>query len=195
LPAEVFGEAIARVGDLLFQLTWREGRAFLRNVADFSVMREITYEGEGWGLCYDGARIVAYCRPRLAARADPDRRGGLSSAAEHRCPSASVVQAEVYVARVQCPGSLRGPRVESGTHRRPAPGVDRRRGRGAVSPPAPGPNPPHPPQGLRDAGGGEPALAPLRAHPPHRALRALTGGDHPAASASGISRPSTMSRR
>ena len=58
LPAEVFGEGITRVGDRLYQLTWREERAFLRNVSDLSVIREIAYEGEGWGLCHDGARLV-----------------------------------------------------------------------------------------------------------------------------------------
>lgn len=58
LPPEVFGEGIAVVGDRIFQLSWVEGRAFVRNRSDFSVVREFTYEGEGWGLCHDGARLV-----------------------------------------------------------------------------------------------------------------------------------------
>lgn len=58
LPPEVFGEGISVVGERVWQLSWVEGRAFLRSRADFSVEREVTYEGEGWGLCYDGTRLV-----------------------------------------------------------------------------------------------------------------------------------------
>lgn len=58
LPRELFGEGIALVGDRFFQLTWENGIALERRRDDFTVIREIEYEGEGWGLCHDGARLV-----------------------------------------------------------------------------------------------------------------------------------------
>ena len=53
-----FAEGLALVDDLLFQLTWRNGRALVFRRDDFTPVREHAYEGEGWGLCYDGASLV-----------------------------------------------------------------------------------------------------------------------------------------
>lgn len=58
LPDDVFGEGIAVVGDRIFEITWREGIAYVWNRADFSRIREHHYEGEGWGLCWDGSHLV-----------------------------------------------------------------------------------------------------------------------------------------
>lgn len=59
-PDAAYGEGLALVGDTFLQLTWREGRAFLVDRATFEVIGEHDYadQGEGWGLCYDGARLV-----------------------------------------------------------------------------------------------------------------------------------------
>jgi glutaminyl-peptide cyclotransferase len=58
LPAELFGEGLALAGDRLVQLTWREGRARVYDLASFKLRGELSYGGEGWGLCYDGRRLV-----------------------------------------------------------------------------------------------------------------------------------------
>lgn len=58
LPPEVFGEGITVLGDRIWQISWVEERAFLRNRSDFSLIREAEYDGEGWGLCHDATRIV-----------------------------------------------------------------------------------------------------------------------------------------
>lgn len=58
LSDELFAEGLARVGENLLQLTWQSGRAFVYRSGDFSVVREHEYEGEGWGLCHDGERLV-----------------------------------------------------------------------------------------------------------------------------------------
>lgn len=55
---DVFGEGLALVGDLLFQLTWQDGRALVYRRGDFEPVREHEYSGEGWGLCWDGQRLV-----------------------------------------------------------------------------------------------------------------------------------------
>ena len=54
----LFAEGLALVGDELYQLTWTSGRAFVLRIEDFSLVREHRYEGEGWGLAYDGTRLV-----------------------------------------------------------------------------------------------------------------------------------------
>lgn len=58
LPADLFGEGLAKVGDRLVQLTWTEGRARVYNLPDLSLAAEHRYEGQGWGLCFDGSRLV-----------------------------------------------------------------------------------------------------------------------------------------
>ncbi len=58
LPDHLFGEGLARIGDRLVQLTWREGRALVYGAADFAPRGELRYEGEGWGLAYEPGRLV-----------------------------------------------------------------------------------------------------------------------------------------
>jgi glutamine cyclotransferase len=58
LDPHYFGEGLARVGGHLVQLTWQNGRAIYWNLSTFKPEREVNYEGEGWGLCFDGRRLV-----------------------------------------------------------------------------------------------------------------------------------------
>lgn len=58
VPREYFGEGLARVGDELYQLTWREGTALVWSLPDVGLERQLTYPWEGWGLCFDGRRLV-----------------------------------------------------------------------------------------------------------------------------------------
>lgn len=58
LGDDYFGEGIALVGGDLFQLTWQEGTAFTWDAATFEPGPTFTYEGEGWGLCDEGNRLV-----------------------------------------------------------------------------------------------------------------------------------------
>jgi glutamine cyclotransferase len=58
LDPPIFGEGLARVGDELIQLTWKNGQALVWKLSNLERLREHTYPGEGWGLCYDGKRLV-----------------------------------------------------------------------------------------------------------------------------------------
>lgn len=58
LPPRYFAEGLALVGDRLLQLTWQEGTAFVYDLATFSRREELPYSGEGWGLCFDGKRLI-----------------------------------------------------------------------------------------------------------------------------------------
>ena len=53
-----FGEGIAIVGDELFQLTWQSGIGFVYDRTTFERTRTFNYHGEGWGLTYDGTRLI-----------------------------------------------------------------------------------------------------------------------------------------
>jgi len=55
---DVFAEGLARVGDELFQLTWRDEVLRVYDRESLELKREIPYEGEGWGLCFDGEHLV-----------------------------------------------------------------------------------------------------------------------------------------
>ena len=53
-----FGEGIAVVGDSLVQLTWQSGVGFVYDKKTLQRTRTFTYPGEGWGLTYDGTRLI-----------------------------------------------------------------------------------------------------------------------------------------
>ena len=53
-----FAEGLARVDDRLVQLTWKEGRALLWSLKDFKSLGQLRYDGQGWGLCYNGEHLV-----------------------------------------------------------------------------------------------------------------------------------------
>jgi glutamine cyclotransferase len=58
LPRGEFGEGLALVGERLIQLTWREGVARFWRRADFAPDGSARFEGEGWGLTFDGRELI-----------------------------------------------------------------------------------------------------------------------------------------
>ena len=58
LAPELFGEGLAMVGDELIQLTWQSHRGFVYDRESFALMREFSYNTEGWGLTYDGTDLI-----------------------------------------------------------------------------------------------------------------------------------------
>lgn len=59
LPGEVFAEGIAIMGDNVFQLSWKDRKAWVYNLSDFKLLREIRYSDDGWGLTHDGTYLYA----------------------------------------------------------------------------------------------------------------------------------------
>jgi glutaminyl-peptide cyclotransferase len=49
---------LARVDTRLIQLTWQEQQAFVYDLNTFEPVKSFTYEGEGWGLCFDGTHLL-----------------------------------------------------------------------------------------------------------------------------------------
>ncbi len=83
LPEDEFGEGLARVGDELVQLTWRAGRAYRWPLDGFErgdpPLAVHVFEGEGWGLCYDGERLIRTDGSDRLRFHDPDDFASLGS--------------------------------------------------------------------------------------------------------------------
>jgi glutamine cyclotransferase len=58
LDATCFGEGITVLGEEVFQLTWQEQRCFVYDKKTLQLKREMSYVGEGWGLCNDGTSLI-----------------------------------------------------------------------------------------------------------------------------------------
>jgi glutaminyl-peptide cyclotransferase len=58
LPGKLWGEGIAVTGDTIWQLTYQDGVALRWDKATLKVKKQVALTGEGWGLCYDGNRLV-----------------------------------------------------------------------------------------------------------------------------------------
>ena len=50
LAPEFFGEGITFYKDKIIQLTWLSHTGFVYNASDFRLLRQFSYQGEGWGL-------------------------------------------------------------------------------------------------------------------------------------------------
>lgn len=58
LPERYFGEGIAIIEDRVFMLTWRQQTGFIFDRHTFRLLDQFRYEGEGWGLAFDGTHLV-----------------------------------------------------------------------------------------------------------------------------------------
>lgn len=72
LSDEYFAEGLALVGDRLIQLTWKEGTALLYDRETLSRIGSIPYQGDGWGLCYDGTTLFMTSGGSLLHLRDPE---------------------------------------------------------------------------------------------------------------------------
>jgi glutaminyl-peptide cyclotransferase len=59
IPNGYFGEGVTVVGDRIWQLTYQDGVAVEWDRTTLTPVREVPLTGEGWGLCYDGERLVS----------------------------------------------------------------------------------------------------------------------------------------
>lgn len=58
LPREDFGEGSTMIGDKIYMITWQQGLGRVFNLSDFKLLREFSYQGEGWGLTNDGTNLI-----------------------------------------------------------------------------------------------------------------------------------------
>ena len=72
LPSEYFAEGLTLVGNRLIQITWKAGEAFVYNLDTFEQTGTLPYEGEGWGICYNGKDLVMSDGSATLTRRDPE---------------------------------------------------------------------------------------------------------------------------
>jgi glutamine cyclotransferase len=58
LAARFFGEGITALGEHIVQLTWRSHVGFVYDRRNFILLRQFTYDTEGWGITHDGSRLI-----------------------------------------------------------------------------------------------------------------------------------------
>jgi glutamine cyclotransferase len=58
LPSQYFGEGIAMVNNTIIQLTWQSHIGFIYDKNSFALVGNFTYLTEGWGLTFDGKKLI-----------------------------------------------------------------------------------------------------------------------------------------
>ena len=58
LAADRFGEGLALLNGLLYQLTWESGVAYVLDAETLALRDSIKYPGQGWGLATDGTSLI-----------------------------------------------------------------------------------------------------------------------------------------
>ncbi len=58
VDATCFGEGITVLNDKMYEITWKEQKCFVYDVATLTLEKTINYTGEGWGLCNDGKNLI-----------------------------------------------------------------------------------------------------------------------------------------
>lgn len=53
-----FGEGLTVVDDRVLTLTWQDQKGFVWDAGDLTPKGEFAYDGEGWGLTWDGTRVI-----------------------------------------------------------------------------------------------------------------------------------------
>jgi glutamine cyclotransferase len=67
-----FGEGLTVVGESVIMLTWHSEVALVFDYGDLSETGSLSFEGEGWGLCFDGEYLVMSNGTSELAFRDPD---------------------------------------------------------------------------------------------------------------------------
>lgn len=71
LPDTEFGEGITVLGDRIYQLTWTSNMGHIYNL-DGKLLRNVRYEGEGWGLTSDGEKLYMSNGTSTIYRIEPE---------------------------------------------------------------------------------------------------------------------------
>ncbi len=71
LPAELFGEGICRLGDVIWQLTWRERVALRWDAQTLEPAGQVRYNREGWGICAADGSVLTSDGSSELVRRDP----------------------------------------------------------------------------------------------------------------------------
>jgi glutaminyl-peptide cyclotransferase len=71
LAREIFGEGTTILKDKIYQLTWQNSVAYSYDL-DFKMLKEFSYQGEGWGITNDGTNLIMSDGTHLLKFVDPE---------------------------------------------------------------------------------------------------------------------------
>ncbi len=72
LENRLFGEGLVHLDSRLVQLTWQNGVALVWDAATLTRLQTWRYQGEGWGLTYDGTQLIQSDGSSFLTFRDPD---------------------------------------------------------------------------------------------------------------------------
>lgn len=72
LSDNYFAEGMTILNDRIYQITWQENTAFVYDVNDFKLLKELKYQGEGWGLTNDGTNLIMSDGTHVIRIVDPE---------------------------------------------------------------------------------------------------------------------------
>ncbi len=78
LPPDLFGEGICVFDDKIIQLTWTSGFGFIYDKESFKFLRKVDYATQGWGITFDGEKIIMSDGSHYLRFIEPDNFGELS---------------------------------------------------------------------------------------------------------------------
>jgi len=58
IPNRHFAEGLTLLDDYLYLLTWQEQTLLVYNKTTFKLEKQFSYQGQGWGLTYDGSSLI-----------------------------------------------------------------------------------------------------------------------------------------
>lgn len=72
LARDIFGEGMTILNDKIYQISWQNGLAFVYDLNDFKLLKQIRYAGEGWGLTHDGKNLIMSDGTHVIRFVDPE---------------------------------------------------------------------------------------------------------------------------
>lgn len=72
LAKEDFGEGTTILNGKIYQLTWQSEKGFVYDADTFKLLREFTYQGDGWGLTNDGKNLFMTDSTHVIRVIDPE---------------------------------------------------------------------------------------------------------------------------
>lgn len=72
LPPDDFGEGISLINGKIYQLTWQQGLCRVFDAKTFKVLKEMHYDGDGWGMTTDGSALYMTQGTHVIKVLDPE---------------------------------------------------------------------------------------------------------------------------
>ncbi|MEC7688446.1 MAG: glutaminyl-peptide cyclotransferase, partial [Candidatus Thermoplasmatota archaeon] len=68
----IFSEGITVYNETIIMLTWKSETAYVFDIKNLTVVSSFSYQGEGWGICYDGEYLIMSNGTSSITIRDPD---------------------------------------------------------------------------------------------------------------------------